>query len=344
MQTLRVSLAPSPGFCIKSVSLQDAVCKITPPPPPASSKLEGPSVIHAVPIPKGAKIFVNIAWDRNVPPPPEGSEDVIQRAMLGEDPSDGNDQDWFVPVVVSEPREDRDKAGKPSVVFDCVYNSTLKSRALKDPEFKTFLIELAFQRIEAQHGVLLSRQIGTPNIRSKGELLSRTVLIPAALFPENSPARKTSDSKAESVARKLIEEVDPRPTPPQKSTKDKPDGQDEYPTAATPGPTSLPSPDFLWSRGIEGVHIYVLVPKLTHSRVQSATLDIEPRRIIFHVPDLYALDLNLDMSDAEIGQNAQLSEKTVDQALTLKRQREFDVDRARAQWNVAEGQLIIHDA
>ena len=56
------------------------------------------------------KVFVNVAWDANVPPPPEGSEEAIQRAMRGEEELDeSTEQGWFVPVVVSEPRIDKDK-------------------------------------------------------------------------------------------------------------------------------------------------------------------------------------------------------------------------------------------
>lgn len=31
-------------------------------------------------------------------------------------------------------------AGKPSLVFDCIYNSGVKARTLRDPEFKVFLV------------------------------------------------------------------------------------------------------------------------------------------------------------------------------------------------------------
>ena len=31
-------------------------------------------------------------------------------------------------------------AGKPALVFDCIYNSSLKHHALKDAEFRKFLI------------------------------------------------------------------------------------------------------------------------------------------------------------------------------------------------------------
>ncbi|THH09653.1 hypothetical protein EW146_g8624 [Bondarzewia mesenterica] len=105
--TLTVRLSPSPAFCIKSTSLQPGVFNVS---SSSSSKdsLDAPSR-RSIPIPKGFKVFVNIAWDKNVPPPPEGSEDAIQRAMLGQDVDELNTDGWFVPVIVSDGREDRDK-------------------------------------------------------------------------------------------------------------------------------------------------------------------------------------------------------------------------------------------
>ena len=32
------------------------------------------------------------------------------------------------------------KVGNPSIVFDCVYNPSIKSRTLRDPDFKLFII------------------------------------------------------------------------------------------------------------------------------------------------------------------------------------------------------------
>lgn len=105
---LRVSLSPSPGFCIKSTCTQDGIYDV-----PVTD--EGPAV--SVPAQKGLKVFVNICYDESIPPPPEGSEDVIQRAMRGEDTSLGDNAGWFVPVVVSNGREDKDKGTHTRALF-----------------------------------------------------------------------------------------------------------------------------------------------------------------------------------------------------------------------------------
>ncbi|OBZ74990.1 PIH1 domain-containing protein 1 [Grifola frondosa] len=353
MNTVRVSLSPTPGFCIKSTALHSATCNVTVP-PPSPSILDGPSILPAtITIPKGSKIFINIAWDSNVPPPPSGSEDAIQKAMLGEDlDADAAGDGWFVPVVVSEPRQDTDKAGKPSVVFDCIYNSSLKSRALKDAEFKTFLIvslivasqfALTFHlalslliraRLPADRSTVLRptlRQIGTPNIPSKGKLYPRTALIPIALYPEEHPERVAANKEK----KPLIEEVDvPSTRADSPKNTQKPRG-----ILKKPGP--LVTPPFSWSKSGDGLRITFAVPKLTHELIKTSSIDIEPHRLIISVPSLYLLDLDLDAPDAQILEKLAPDEVSAQQALTLKRQRELNVDGAQAEWRVAEGMLIV---
>ena len=121
--TVRVSLTPSAGFCVKSSALQPAVCKVTgnasahdtaksvaSAQPALSPSTAGPNVIA---IARGQKVFINVAWDANVPPPPDASNDEIRRAMDGAQDADdealATGGAWFVPVIVSEPRTDLDK-------------------------------------------------------------------------------------------------------------------------------------------------------------------------------------------------------------------------------------------
>ena len=104
---VRIDLAPKPGFCIKSTTLAPAVLPPPPPSGPKNANLLEPTA--PIPVPKGQKVFVNLAWDANVPPPPEGSEDAIQRAMQGEEVDEGNPAGWYVPVIVSNARQDKDK-------------------------------------------------------------------------------------------------------------------------------------------------------------------------------------------------------------------------------------------
>ena len=156
-----VSLNPVPGFCVKSRATNDA-----------SIGLSAPDRPHSVHVEKGVKVFVNVAWDPNVPPPPPASNDAIHRAMQGLDIDESNPEAWFVPIILSDARQDSDKgrcymlsvhirvrrnghlyphparhiadsfpsAGQPAIVFDCVLNPSIKSRCLNDPGFKNFII------------------------------------------------------------------------------------------------------------------------------------------------------------------------------------------------------------
>ncbi|KAF5352947.1 hypothetical protein D9758_007899 [Tetrapyrgos nigripes] len=344
---ISVTLKPTAGFCIKTKTLQPAVYK------PATPNL-GPNSLEPangpVPIHQGFKLFVNIAWDASVPAPPEGSEEVIQSAMKGEDVDDENNSaGWFVPVVVSEGRQETDKGGhqttcasnpiglgpkppkilqsvhhfatnaprNPSLVFDCVYHTSIKSRALKDPEFKVFIIELALQRIEAQTQLVLSRNIATPNISSKGKLQPRTVSIPSFLAnpltgdqirqssPESSVSgsgSRTSTSASPSIyistsvpseKRPLIEEigisgsvsVSAGSSSAGVSTKPKSILKGTNHNLTDTDPSLVKRADFSWSWSLEQdrLHIKISVPSLSEDIISRATLDLEPRRLLLNL-------------------------------------------------------------
>lgn len=69
--------------------------------------------------------------------------------------------------------------------------------------------ELSFQRIEAQSQLVLSRQIGMPNIAAKGKLQPRTLSIPSFLAPPVSEAKaaETLQPNSDSMKKPLIEEI-----------------------------------------------------------------------------------------------------------------------------------------
>jgi hypothetical protein len=78
----------------------------------------------------------------------------------------------------------------------------------------------------------------------------------------------------------------------------------------------------------------------TYAVIAESTLDVEPRRVLLHIPALYDLDLNLDSPDSELssvfGKN-----NTANEALKLKRMRNLDVDNANAEWRVADRAIVL---
>ncbi|KAF6750891.1 pre-RNA processing PIH1/Nop17-domain-containing protein [Ephemerocybe angulata] len=395
-----VTLTPTAGFCVKSTTLEHGLLP-PPAPTPSPNASTSPKPIgtspggllepapQPIPVAKGMKVFVNICYDKNVPPPPDASEEVIQRAMKGTDETDDKDaeDEWYVPVVVSEPRTDKDKAGKMSLVVDCVYHSEVRKRTLRDPEFKVFLVELGLQRIEAQTGLTLSRHIGTPNIASKGTLQQRTVRIPTALLLKN--AQNTAGAKEETAAERAVlgmaRDSTTRPTVEAldaivsgaKSDK----GNAKEKQLETKKEFLMPL-DVSWNwEKLEDSRIKVTIhiPDLTASSITSGDtfLDVEPRRIIVTYSSK-TIDIDRTLSDAQlvlkIQERARMkasiiskaklanfanppanpreaeerkerimaeSDKEVARMLDLKRQREFDVDGAKAEWNIIDSMLTI---
>jgi hypothetical protein len=65
---------------------------------------------------------------------------------------------------------------------------------------------------------------------------------------------------------------------------------------------------------------------------------LEDRRILFHVPSLYSLDINLSLSDAELVASGSGESSSL---LALKRMRNFDTDGAKAQWNVSDKTIFL---
>ncbi|EJD04912.1 uncharacterized protein FOMMEDRAFT_105099 [Fomitiporia mediterranea MF3/22] len=370
-------------------------------------------------IQKDVKVFLNIAWDKRVPAPPEAGEDVIRRAMAGEDLDVEGLGAYYVPVVVSEPREDVDKSGKPSIVFDCVFSASLKLRCIKDREFKLYLIELALEHVEEKAHFTLSRQIGTPNIVSKGKLEPRTVLMPRTLVDPNGvakgPASRASPlvqelpniapavhdkdenkdkkgGKREQRASDITDKTNtvdnpnavrkPKSILKNSSAANASEGSsaggkkphiEEVSTSGASGPDNvldenkalaLPPLRWKWRKEGERLKIEIEVPDLMRDLHAQATLDIESRRILLHIPQKHFLDINLDLSDAQIGKLGEVPAPDDDteessfadvmksetlrvrghnagEALRLKRQRDFDVEDARAEWRIGEQKLIV---
>lgn len=79
----------------------------------------------------------------------------------------------------------------------------------------------------------------------------------------------------------------------------------------------------------------------TREQIEKATLDIEPRRIILNVPLLETLDIDLAMPDAQI-MSVFGGSSDGNSALMLKRQRDLNVDGAKAEWHIQESVLYLY--
>ncbi|KZV82196.1 hypothetical protein EXIGLDRAFT_843946 [Exidia glandulosa HHB12029] len=146
-------------------------------PPPSSSKIKRvsitptPGLVVKVRRTDGrgpAKVFLNVAYDAHVPRPPSVSPDTVKAALTG-----GPSGNYSVPLIVSDARNARDK------VVDVVFSPDIGTW-MKDADFQRFIIELSLQRVEERHNMKFDRDtLAFPNIRSKGPLEARDVLLPS---------------------------------------------------------------------------------------------------------------------------------------------------------------------
>ena len=92
--SVNVHISPSPGFCIKS-------------------KLLRPGLLNQVPLPQGLKVFINIAWSKELPPPPNGAKKALELATatpIGDHQTHVDDWDNSpIYVFTSDGRLDADK-------------------------------------------------------------------------------------------------------------------------------------------------------------------------------------------------------------------------------------------
>jgi len=97
-----ISVSPSPGFCIKSKLLQPGILNVTSAGQPTRSP---------VPIPQGLKVFVNIAWSKDIPPPLDGVEKILESVAHSHrtDRKSENDDPISVFVFASDGWLDVDK-------------------------------------------------------------------------------------------------------------------------------------------------------------------------------------------------------------------------------------------
>ena len=129
------------------------------------------------------------------------------------------------------------------------------------------MTELALQRLEEQTSLVLSRQIGTPNIASKGKLLPRTVSIPSFLAGDTADSR----TKATSISGPLIQEITVETTSSTSSTQQsfnrKMKGILKSTSSQPRSTSSVPKADgsrvtWSWSRAEDRISIVISVPSL----------------------------------------------------------------------------------
>lgn len=119
------------------------------------------------------KVFINICYDEQVPKPSDtfDPETVFPQIVNNE---------WEVPIIVSQEKTTHDKKGAPSFVYDCCVNSSCFQWVQLNQDLRLIVIEWCLEAIEMMYEVVLEREYAVPKMLSKGEL-SATEMSPEEL-------------------------------------------------------------------------------------------------------------------------------------------------------------------
>ncbi|KAJ3027054.1 UNVERIFIED_CONTAM: hypothetical protein HDU68_004590 [Siphonaria sp. JEL0065] len=248
--------------------------------------------------PEGMKVFINLCHSADIPPPPTMDYEEVARAMLESD-----NVSFKVPLSLSAPRTDKDKAGKLCLVFDAACNTTPFEHCTKDASFHAFIVTLCCEWIESKHELQLSRDVSFPKLKSKGEISIHTIRKQSkSIITEMS---KTQSAAAGSAA--AIEAVaQTRKTPSVSSTSSKSVTPHHEVFAEPPAGR----PEFLVVR--------VSLPQLTTIK-NNLVLDVESNKLILSpvgkiAQDIYKMleiELEHEIVLEEVGAQFDLSTRTL---------------------------------
>ncbi|KAK6453642.1 PIH1 family [Scheffersomyces xylosifermentans] len=174
-----ITLDPKPGFVVKS-----KVIEVNDQHPESLSWIS-------------RKVFINICHDSHVPKPSVDFEPAIVFPLIIEN-------EWEIPLIISEKKEEKDKKGFPSFVFDCCINPKCFQWCQVNSDLRSILIEWSIECIEILHGFVLEREYSIPKMVSKGPL-SHTVVSKEELTESGIQKKWNKLKKNETLG--LLEEL-----------------------------------------------------------------------------------------------------------------------------------------
>lgn len=138
---MSVVLDPTPGFVVKT------------------RILEARSAMHTL----STKVFINICHDSAAPRPPTDFDPAVVFPLIIKN-------EWEIPLVVSNEKQNVDKKGVAAFVYDCCVNLVCFQWCQVNADLRAILIEWCIESVELLYEVVLEREYLIPKMLAKGEL------------------------------------------------------------------------------------------------------------------------------------------------------------------------------
>ena len=212
---------------------------------------------------QGAKVFINVCSSEHVdaPAPVESGEDASSEEVQ-----------MRIPLSLGPPREDLDKNGDVCTVYDVVFHPDAVEGALKEAEFRSFVMQLTVHQIEQKYKDEVSLEMSYPKLKGNYKGIAplpqfmRKKGVPPPPPPGSAPAvddASTAQQGGGGGAKPLVEEM------------------------AAPSAESLPAPS------------YAVEPR----RVGAGSGDPDALSIKVHLPhvdDASAIELRMSSESLEL--------------------------------------------
>lgn len=147
-------------------------------------------------------IYINICHSQQMPEPPLATEGEIQATIMGqlEYPQ------YHIPISIGQPRKPKETNNKKEIlIFDTCIHTQPYIRSEHDLDFRLYILELAFELIEEQNKIELSRDFTMPpNIQAKDGPIPKRIIPISSPSPSSSSITNIKDKK-DKDKKKIVE-------------------------------------------------------------------------------------------------------------------------------------------
>ena len=165
---------------------------------------------------QGAKVFVNVCSSDHVDAPAP-----VENAQGSAQTSDEGEYQMRIPLSLGPPREDLDKNGEVCTVYDVVFHPDAVEGALKEAEFRGFVMNLVVHQVQQKYKDELSTDFSYPKVKGNYKGIAplpqymRKKGMPPPPLPGSEEEKKAAEAAAAAESgnakgggSKLVEELD----------------------------------------------------------------------------------------------------------------------------------------
>ena len=233
---------------------------------------------------QGNKVFINVCQSEHVdkPAPVSNGENVEEVQMR-------------IPMSLGPPREDLDKSGEVCTVYDVVFHPEAVDGALKEAEFRSFVMQLTLYQIQQKYKDELSEDMTFPKVRGNYKGIAPLPQFMRKKGTPPPPPPGSAEAEAAAVAAKEGEDTatggNPKPlveemAPPAVESLPAPSYSVE-PRQLNATDTATASPD----ARPDGLSLKAHLPLVTDASTIEVGVHAEVIEIV--VPSMYALTVQL---------------------------------------------------